>query len=205
MEQLEARKSNLGIISYLPEAGTLKLERGDLPHEGLNRALKAGLTIPWPPAPHDYIPFDCDSDDVEIALAVTTSIASQALRRRKSFTPPDICRDAIRYWDVIHNKHRKALAARIERVIENLLLVGYTGQFEIVSKTHTFAVEVTASAMRASRQDPNGYARKLMSMGKIAIEEMKQKLDREQREGELPLFKGTVLPPVRRSTRRRRR
>ena len=195
-------QSKLPIIAYDPDGGVFQLRRGKLQSEILNAGLELGLTVIWPPAPHDYIPFDADSTDLEIASAIVNSIVAQALGRRRSFQLIEICRDAIRFWDVLHPQQKKRLSKRIERVVENLLLVGFAGQFQFKNQKGGFTVEVTPAAQRAASADRNAFARRMNAMAEDALSAMGKKLQEEMDRGEKPLFKGTVLPPLKRRRRR---
>jgi hypothetical protein len=96
IDQLNKVNSSFSVLAYESVDGLLQLMRGNLSDSGLNSALRAGISVPWPPSPHDYIPFDANSSDIEIAVAIAPSMTAHALRRRKSFTSYDVCRDAIR-------------------------------------------------------------------------------------------------------------
>lgn len=206
VEQLDAAGSDLCVITYDAASGPLKIVRGSLSSTVLNTALHNGLIVPWPPEPSDFISFDCDSTDVEIAVELAPQLRSQALRRRKSFTCFDICKEAIRYWPLLHNAHKQAIETRIEKVLENLLVVGFPGQFEIVARRgNKFDIEVTADALRAAQRDYAHYSRRLLNMEAEALEELQKKLDLERADGQQPLFAGTVLPPPKASKRGKRK
>ena len=128
---------------------------------------------------------------------------AQALGRRKSFQLVDICRDAIRFWDVLHHEQKKTLSKRIERVVENLLMVGFAGMFVLKNKRRSFFVEIAPAAQRAALADRNAFARRLNTMADEALVEMERKLQAEAERGDKPLFKGIVLPPLKRRRQRK--
>jgi hypothetical protein len=206
IEQLEILGSSFCVVTYDPQGGRLKLVRGTLTNAALQSALIEGLVVPWPPSPHDYIPFDGNSSDMEIAAAIAPAITAHVLRRRPTFSTYDICRDAIRYWDVLQPTQKTALSTRIERVIENLVIIGFPGQFQVASKgKKRLVVNVTANAARAVQTDYGKAARRLKKMEFEALQALEQKLTAEEKEGEMSLFKDTILPPLARPPRKRRR
>lgn len=200
---LDRLGSSLAVVAYDPDGGSLALFRGTLQCHQLQSSLASGLKVQWPPTPYDYIPFDAVSTDPEIASAIVNSIIAQALNRRRSFELPDICRDAIRYWDVLHHQQKKALRKRIERVVENLLTVGFPGQFQFKNTKGGFAVLVSPAAQKSASIDRNAFARRLQTMSEEALIAMQRKLDQETERGETSLFKDVVLPPLKNRRRRR--
>ena len=205
VKHLDDLASDVPIISYDPDGGCFRLRRGKLRCAEVHSGLTTGLNIKWPPIPHDYIPFDTNSTDIEIANAIVNSIVAQALARRKKAASIDICRDAIRYWDVLSPQQKQCLSERVTRVLEDLVMVGFAEEFEVKSKKKAVWIEVTAAATRAAMADQSLFARRLNTKASEAVDALERKLRNEAERGETGggLFKDAPLPPL--SGKRRKR
>lgn len=203
VDQLSRLKSQIAAIGYDSIGGRFQLKRGTTGVSRLDEQLRGGICIAWPPTPCDYIPFDGQSTDIEVASAVVNGLMAQALARRKRVELAEICRESVRYWHALDPRHKTKLGKKIARAVEHLCVMGFAGQFEIATKKRGFAVDITAQARRAAGDDLNAYARRLRTMAENALTEIQRKLDEEQKQGEVGLFKGTMLPPQKRKSRRR--
>jgi hypothetical protein len=193
---LDALKSRMVVVSYDADEGTMQLRRGRLTNDVLNRGLTTGISVPWPPTPSDYIPFDCNSSDIEIAEVILPTVIAFATKRRKTFDSNDVCRNATPYWSILHPGQKKALARRVDSIVQSLVTLDFHGQFAFSrkSKRNHLVIEVTPMAMTAARKEASNYARRMLKWQDEVLVELTRLKEAEAKSGPRSLFPEVIVP-----------